>query len=212
MEQWCSGGRAMQKRVIVCYTDQDPEDSSRKVPPVSFNHLLPTFTWYYLSHFQWQCFLHWGWYTSWHSCGKAGMFWWRSQCWDSHPSPAGNRTQRENPFLSRFGKITSDCISGSLKSLIVSAQIFFRSSFLLAPFLHYTSHSLAPFLHRFNIIYLCTCKPLLIPPSPFLRSCSFLNPSCMMPGLWQEHFDLVEKLIISLALSVLRDSQYRSAG
>ena len=113
MERWCSGGRATQRKwwlLVVCRTDWDPGDSSQKVSPISFNQLLPTSTWCYLSHFQWQCFLRWGWYTSWHSCGRAGMFWWRWQCWGSRPSPAEKGAQRGKPIFLKVWKIAPESI------------------------------------------------------------------------------------------------------
>lgn len=185
MEEWHSGGRAAQRKwwlLVVCCTAQDPGDSSQKVPPSSFNQLLPTSTWCYLSHFQWRCFLRWGWYTSWHSCGRAGIFWWRWQCWGSHPSPAEKEHKGESPFSQGFENCSWICISGCLKSFIVFGHIF-SSSFLLAPILPYTSHSLAPFpAHCFSTL----APGNFTPHSPYssLCSCSFLNPSCMMPELW----------------------------
>lgn len=199
MEGSCSGGRPMQRKpwlLPVCHTDGDPGDSSQEDPCTSFNQLLPASTWCYLSHFQWRCFLCWGWHTSWHSCGKAGIFWWRWQRWGSHPSPAEKAAQRGKLIFLKVCKIAPNYVLVGVWR---------------APCLPHISHSPASIPDDcFNIIYSSTWKLLSLSPLVFsmlMLLLKFILHDAF--ALWPQHIEseLVDKLIIHLTLSVLKDSQ-----
>lgn len=147
----------------VCHTDGDPGDSSQEDPCISLNQSLPMPTWCYLSHFQWRCFLCWGWHTSWHSCGTAGIFWWRWQCWGSHPFPAETAAQRGKPIFLKVCKI---------------APHYALVHLWRAPCLPYISCSPAHIPDDcFNIRYSSTWKLLSLSPLVFSMLKFFLNSS-----------------------------------
>lgn len=174
--------------IAACLPHDDPGDSSQEDPWISWiciNQLLPTSTWCYLSHFRWRCFLLWGWHTSWRSCGKAGIFWWKWQCWGSHPFPAEIVAQKGKLIFLKVCKIAPHYVLGSLWR---------------APCLPYISCSPNPIPDDcFNIICSSTWKLLSLSSLVFSMLMLLLKPimhdAC---ALWPQHLEseLVDKLII----------------